>query len=168
MISLLLFISIATITVLQLLKGNIFIEKLIYPCALSLFFFFFSYVWIFTKEPIGVGIKGGRIKDGAYEVAWQPYIDNGFIFIGLLCLLAGFYYLFAFRKNFKNRKSFKNKKPRNKPIKKKKEKDWVDNDIPYYPGLYSDLKERQEKDKTTDIDKSKVSDKDANPTENKK
>jgi len=168
MIPLLLFIFAATIAILQLFKEKILVEKLVYPCVLSFFFFFFSYVWIFTKEPIGMGIKGGRMKAETYEPDWQTYVDNYSIFIGLLCLSAGLYFLFKFRKNFKIRKSFKNKKPRNKQTKKKKEKDWVDNDIPYYPGLYSDLKERHEKDKATNIDKSKVSDKDSKPTENKK
>ncbi|OGV49558.1 MAG: hypothetical protein A2017_16370 [Lentisphaerae bacterium GWF2_44_16] len=98
------------------------------------------------------------MKEEAYVPDWQNYVDNYSIFIGLLCLLAGFFYLIKFFKNVTSKKSFKKKKQENKSVtnRKKQEKDSEEKMIPYYPGLYACLKEHQNDDKASLREKNKI------------
>lgn len=158
MLNTLLYILLFLIIILYLFKKNVTVKKIFIPIITAFFLFLSSYQWVFTDEPIGLALRGGREKLDKYTPEWQPYVNYYSIFWGIICFLLGVYFLLQFSRNVTSKKSFRIKKFKNKSVanRKKQKRDSEEKMIPYYPGLYTCLKEHQNDDKVSLKEKNKI------------
>jgi len=95
------FIFFSVLCILYLFRKNAFAGKVLTPLFYVLLFLDLAYLWIFTDESIGIGLRGGRMKPEAYGPEWKTYVLFLSVIIGLFCLAGAFYYLSELLKNIR-------------------------------------------------------------------
>ena len=108
--SILIFSILSMIVILALFRSKRIVKLFLEPLALAIFLFLISYTWGLTDEPIGMGLRGGRKALDSYTPESSSYVHCFSLLIGIITLILGIYFLFAFLGNCAKHKFFKQEK----------------------------------------------------------